>query len=169
FLVFCPIITGSRLNSVDSRNFANYLQYLNIETTPMNTQLQELSEQEVIRREKLDKLRQAGIDPYPAPAFRVSHHSTEIKNRYQEEEKEQWQDVSVAGRIVSINDKGKVFFIKIQDSKGVFQLYIKRDELYPGEDKSEWDILVKHGLDLGDFVGASGYIFTTRTGEISLH
>ncbi|MBX9449860.1 MAG: lysine--tRNA ligase [Taibaiella sp.] len=135
----------------------------------MSTQLQELSEQEIIRREKLDKLRQAGIDPYPAPAFKISHYSTEIKSRYQEEEKEQWQGVSVAGRIVSINDKGKVFFIKIQDSKGIFQLYVKRDELYPGEDKAEWDILVKHGLDLGDFIGASGYVFTTKTGEVSLH
>lgn len=135
----------------------------------MSTQLQELSEQEVIRREKLDKLRQAGIDPYPAPAFKVSHHSTAIKSKYQEEEKEQWQGVSVAGRIVSINDKGKVFFIKIQDSKGIFQLYVKRDDLYPGEDKSGWDVLVKHGLDLGDFIGASGYVFTTRTGEVSLH
>lgn len=135
----------------------------------MSTHHQELSEQEIIRREKLDKLRKAGIDPYPAAAFPVSHRSTDIKEQYKEEEKEQWNAVTVAGRIVSMNDKGKVFFIKIQDSKGIFQLYVKRDDLYPGEDKSEWDVLIKQGLDLGDFVGAVGYVFTTKTGEVSLH
>lgn len=135
----------------------------------MSTQLQELSEQEIIRREKLEKLRAAGIEPYPAPAFPVSHHSTDIKQGFSPENVSAFEAVTVAGRIVSINDKGKVFFIKIQDSKGVFQLYAKRDELYPNEDKSEWEILFKHGLDLGDFVGATGFVFVTKTGEVSLH
>lgn len=135
----------------------------------MTSQTQQLSEQEIIRREKLEKLRAAGIDPYPAAAFPVSHLSTEVKSKYQEEEKDKWTSVKVAGRIVSINDKGKVFFIKIQDSAGIFQLYVKRDELYPGEDKSEWDVLIKNGLDLGDFIGATGYVFTTKTGEVSLY
>lgn len=135
----------------------------------MSTTTHQLSEQEIIRREKLKKLREAGIDPYPAEAFPVTHCSTDIKESYKEEEKDNWTNVSVAGRIMSINDKGKVFFIKILDSKGLFQLYVKRDELYPGEDKNEWDILIKGGLDLGDFIGATGYVFTTKTGEISLH
>jgi len=131
--------------------------------------VQNLSEQEIIRREKLQKLRDAGIDPYPAPLFPVSHYSADIKAAFSEETKDQFAQVCMAGRIMSINDKGKVFFIKIQDKQGIFQLYVKRDELYPGEDKSLWDVLVKHGLDLGDFIGASGYVFITKTGETSLH
>jgi lysyl-tRNA synthetase class 2 len=131
--------------------------------------VQQLSEQEQIRREKLQKLKEAGINPYPPELFPVSHYSADIKKSFTEETKEQFAQVHVAGRIMSINDKGKVFFIKIQDNQGIFQLYVKRDELYPGEDKSLWDVLVKHGLDLGDFIGATGYVFITKTGETSLH
>ena len=128
-----------------------------------------LSEQELIRREKLVKLQEAGIDPYPAALYPVSHFSTDIKENYTEETKEQFASVCVAGRIMSINDKGKVYFIKIQDSKGIIQLYVKRDDLCPGEDKSFWDNLVKHGLDLGDIIGVTGYAFITKTGETSVH
>ncbi len=128
-----------------------------------------LSEQEIIRREKLSRLQEAGIDPYPAALYPVSHYSADIKSSFTEATKEQFEHVCVAGRIVSINDKGKVFFIKIQDAKGIFQLYVKRDELCPGEDKSYWDVLVKHGLDLGDIIGAAGFVFITKTGETSLH
>lgn len=128
-----------------------------------------LSEQELIRREKLVKLQEAGVDPYPAPLYPVSHFSTDIKEGYTEETKEQFTAVCVAGRIMSINDKGKVFFIKIQDSKGIIQLYVKRDDLCAGEDKSFWDIVIKHGLDLGDIIGATGYAFITKTGETSIH
>ena len=128
-----------------------------------------LSEQELIRREKLGKLQESGINPFPAPLYPVSHFSTDIKEGFTEETKEQFGNICVAGRIMSINDKGKVFFIKIQDSKGIFQLYVKRDELCPDEDKSFWDNLVKHGLDLGDIIGATGYVFITKTGETSLH
>ena len=128
-----------------------------------------LSEQELIRREKLVKLQVAGIDAYPAPLYPVSHFSTDIKENYTEETKEQFAAVCVAGRIMSINDKGKVFFIKIQDSKGIIQLYVKRDDLCPEEDKSFWDNVVKHGLDLGDIIGVTGYAFITKTGETSIH
>jgi lysyl-tRNA synthetase class 2 len=128
-----------------------------------------LSEQELIRREKLVKLQEAGIDPYPAPLYPVTHFSTDIKDDYTEETKEQFAAVCVAGRIMSINDKGKVFFIKIQDSKGIIQLYVKRDDLCPDEDKSFWDNVVKHGLDLGDIIGVTGYAFVTKTGETSIH
>ena len=128
-----------------------------------------LSEQELIRREKLAKLREAGIDPYPAPLYPVSHFSTDIKDQYTEETKDQFASVCLAGRIMSINDKGKVFFIKIQDSKGIIQLYVRRDDICVAEDYTLWDVLVKHGLDLGDFIGVTGYAFVTKTGETSVH
>ncbi|MCH5599969.1 OB-fold nucleic acid binding domain-containing protein [Niabella ginsengisoli] len=131
--------------------------------------VQHLSEQEQIRREKLQKIKDTGVDPYPAAAYPVSHYSAAIKNSFSEENKDDFASVSVAGRIMSINDKGKVFFIKIQDKQGIFQLYVKRDELCPDEDKSFWDNVVKNGLDLGDFIGATGYVFITKTGETSLH
>jgi lysyl-tRNA synthetase class 2 len=130
---------------------------------------QHLSEQEIIRREKLNKLQEAGIDPFPAPLYPVSHYSKDIKDHYTEENKETFASVCVAGRVMSINDKGKVFFIKVQDSRGIIQLYVKRDEICPGEDKSFWDVFVKHGLDLGDIIGATGFVFITKTGETSIH
>ncbi len=141
-----------------------------------------LSEQELVRREKLAKLQAAGIDAYPAALYPVSHYSTPVKEAYNAEVKrleeagiaienplEGFANVCLAGRIMSINDKGKVFFIKIQDSKGIIQLYVKRDDICPEEDKSLWDNVIKHGLDLGDFIGVTGYVFITKTGETSLH
>jgi len=130
---------------------------------------QHLSEQEIIRRDKLKELEAAGIDAYPAPLFPVSHYSKDIKDAFSEETKDAYANVCLAGRIMSINDKGKVFFIKIQDSKGIIQLYVKRDEICPTEDKTLFDAVVKRGLDLGDIIGATGYIFITKTGETSLH
>ncbi|MDE1190858.1 MAG: lysine--tRNA ligase [Arachidicoccus sp.] len=129
---------------------------------------QQLSEQEIIRREKLKALEAAGIDAYPAALYPVTHFSTGIKQSFTEENKDDFANVCVAGRVMSINDKGKVFFIKIQDSKGIIQLYVKRDELCPEEDKSFWTNVVKT-LDLGDFIGVTGFIFITKTGEISIH
>jgi lysyl-tRNA synthetase class 2 len=128
-----------------------------------------LSEQEIIRREKLSQLQEAGIDPYPAATYPVNAYSIDIKEGFSEETKDQFTHVCVAGRIMSINDKGKVLFIKIQDSKGILQTYVRRDDLYPGEDKAEWDLLVKRGLDLGDFIGIKGFVFTTKTGETTIH
>jgi len=128
-----------------------------------------LSEQEIIRREKLQALAAAGIDPYPAPLYPVTHLSQDIKAGFTEETKDQYAAVCVAGRIMSVNDKGKVLFVKIQDDQGIFQLYVKRDEICPDEDKTFWDVITKNGLDLGDIIGASGYVFTTKTGETSLH
>jgi lysyl-tRNA synthetase class 2 len=129
---------------------------------------QHLSEQELIRREKLQKLTEQGIDAFPAPLYPVSHYSIDIKEQFTEETKEQFAQVCLAGRVMSINDKGKVFFIKIQDTKGIFQLYVKRDEICPEEDKSLWEHVLKP-LDLGDIIGATGYVFITKTGETSLH
>ena len=130
---------------------------------------QHLSEQEVIRREKLAHLEAAGINPYPAPLYPVSHYSDDIKANFSEETKEQYSSVCVAGRIMSVNDKGKVLFVKIQDDKGLIQLYIKRDEICPDEDKSYWDAITKNGMDLGDIIGVTGYVFITKTGETSVH
>lgn len=129
----------------------------------------QLSEQEIIRREKLNKIQASGINPYPAPLYPVNAYSTDIKNNFSEEKKDDFLNVCVAGRIMSINDKGKVFFIKIQDSKGIIQLYVKRDEICPEEDKSFWDNVIKHGLDLGDIIGCTGFVFITKTGETSIH
>lgn len=128
-----------------------------------------LSEQELVRREKLAKLQEAGIVPFPAPSYPVSHYSIDIKEQFKEESKEAFANVCVAGRVMSINDKGKVFFIKIQDSKGIIQLYVKRDDICAEEDKSFWDTVVKHGLDLGDIIGVTGFVFITKTGETSIH
>ncbi len=128
-----------------------------------------LSEQEIIRRDKLSKIKEAGINPFPAALYSVNSFSTDIKENFTEENKEDFSNVCVAGRIMSINDKGKVFFIKIQDSKGIIQLYVKRDEICPEEDKSFWDIVIKHGLDLGDIIGCTGFVFITKTGETSIH
>ncbi|HEX5153908.1 MAG TPA: lysine--tRNA ligase [Parafilimonas sp.] len=128
-----------------------------------------LSEQEIIRRNKLQKLQELGINPYPAPLYPVTHYSTDIKNLFAEETKEQFSEVCVAGRIMSINDRGKVFFIKIQDSKGIIQLYVKKDDVCPGEDKTLFDEVIKRLVDLGDIIGVTGFVFTTKTGEISIH
>lgn len=126
-----------------------------------------LSEQEIIRREKLAHLQSIGIDPYPAALYPVSHYSEDAKAEYAEKNQEAF-DVVVAGRIMSINDKGKVFFVKIQDAKGIIQCYIKRDDICPEEDKTLFDEVVKKS-DLGDIIGVKGYMFTTKTGEVSIH
>lgn len=128
-----------------------------------------LSEQELIRREKLRQLRELNIEPYPAALFPVSHYSSDIKQNFSEAEKEKFSQVTVAGRIMSLNDKGKVFFIRIQDSKGYIQLYVKRDDICPSEDKTLFNQVLKHLIDLGDIVGAHGFVFITKTGEISVH
>lgn len=127
------------------------------------------SEQELVRREKLQKIITAGYNPFPAPLYPVNAYSIDIKEQYTEATQEQYNDVCVAGRIMSINDKGKVFFIKIQDTKGILQLYVKRDEICPEENKEFWDVVVKGGLDLGDIIGCTGFVFVTKTGEISVH
>jgi lysyl-tRNA synthetase class 2 len=128
-----------------------------------------LSEQEIIRRQKLDEIRKLGIDPYPAPSFPITHHSEDIKAGFSEETKDKFTGVSLAGRIMTLNDKGKVLFIKIQDSKGVIQLYVRRDDVCPGEDKSFFDQVIKHLIDLGDIIGVTGFVFITKTGETTVH
>ena len=128
-----------------------------------------LNEQEVVRREKLKELLEMGVNPYPAPLFPVSHYAKDIKEQYTEENKEQFKTVSLAGRIMSVRDMGKANFAVLQDSTGRIQLYIKRDEICPGEDKSLYDAVWKKLLDIGDIIGVKGYAFITKTGETSVH
>lgn len=128
-----------------------------------------LSEQEVQRRNKLDELRKLGIDPYPAATFNVSHYSTDILSGFSEEKKDLFAEVAVAGRVMSLNDKGKVVFVKLQDAKGIIQLYLRRDDISADDDKSLFDQVIKHLLDLGDFIGVKGFAFITRTGETTVH
>ena len=130
---------------------------------------QHLSEQEIIRRDKLKELQSLGIDAYPAALYPVTHYSADIKANFNEETKDHFAGVCVAGRIMSLNDKGKVFFIKIQDSKGIIQLYVRKDDICPGEDKTVFDKVIKHLVDLGDIIGVTGFVFITKTGETSVH
>ena len=126
--------------------------------------LQELSEQEVFRRESLNKLRGMGIEPFPAQLFPVDILSQEIKDHYAE-----GKEVCLAGRIMSKRIMGKASFAELQDSSGRIQLYFNRDEICPGEDKSIYNDVFKKLLDLGDFIGVHGTVFKTQVGEISVH
>jgi lysyl-tRNA synthetase class 2 len=127
-----------------------------------------LSEQEIIRREKLAQLRQLGIEPYPAPLYPVNTDAHTILTSF-DQKPEGFTAVCVAGRIMSINDMGKAAFAKLQDASGRIQVYLRRDDLCPGEDKTLYDTVVKKLLDLGDIIGVKGHVFKTKTGEISIH
>ncbi len=131
--------------------------------------IQQLSEQEQLRREKLAELIMMGIEPYPAPLFPVNSNSIYIKQNYSEERKEEFADVCLAGRLMSVRDMGKANFAVIQDAHGKIQLYIRRDDICPGEDKSLYDIVWKKLIDLSDIIGIRGYAFITKTGETSVH
>lgn len=123
----------------------------------------ELSDQEIQRREKLTKLRDLGINPYPAALYPVTDYSTAIKQDFQE-----GKEVCIAGRMMSQRDMGKASFAEIQDSKGRIQVYVNRDEICPGEDKTQYNTVFKKLLDLGDFVGIRGTVFKTKVGETSI-
>jgi lysyl-tRNA synthetase class 2 len=132
--------------------------------------LSHLSEQEIIRRQKLQELKKLGIDPYPASLYPVNTTSAYIKENYKgEENKNDFTDVCVAGRIMSIRDMGKASFAVLQDSDGKIQLYIKKDDVCPGDDKTLYDVVWKKLIDIGDILGVKGYVFTTKTGETSIH
>jgi len=124
----------------------------------------ELSEQEIQRRETLTKLRELGINPYPAELYPVSDFSKEIKSNFNE-----GKQVCLAGRMMSQRIMGKASFAELQDSTGRIQVYINRDELCPGDDKTLYNEVFKRYLDLGDFIGVKGYLFKTQVGEISVH
>ena len=119
-----------------------------------------LSEQEIIRREKLTKLKELGINPYPAPLYPVNTSSKDILTHYEE-----GKEVIVAGRLMSLRVQGKASFATLQDSEGSVQLYFNRDEMCPDEDKTLYNEVFKKLLDLGDFIGVEGYLFITKMGE----
>ena len=128
----------------------------------------ELSEQEIVRRNSLNRLREMGIDAYPAEEFVVDAWSEEAKANFSDDEAEPRQ-VRMAGRVMSRRIMGKASFMELQDSKGRIQVYVNRDELCPDEDKTLYNEVFKKLLDIGDFVGVTGFVFRTQTGEISIH
>ncbi len=131
-----------------------------------------LSEQEIIRREKLTELIQMGINPYPAELFEINCSSTFIQNEYEKAEEkfgQGKQEVSFAGRLMSFRDMGKAAFGVLQDSTGKIQIYIKRDEVCAGDDKTLYDVIWKKLTDIGDIIGVKGYVFKTKMGEPSIH
>ena len=128
----------------------------------------ELSEQEIVRRNSLNSLRELGINPYPAEEFVVDAYSDDIREQFSDDAPEP-RSVRIAGRIMSRRIMGKASFMELQDSHGRVQVYISRDDLCPGEDKDLYNVVFKKLLDMGDFVGITGYVFRTQTGEISVH
>ncbi len=138
---------------------------------------QHLSEQEIVRRESLQKIREMGIDPYPAALFDVTAMSADIKAQYEEEiledgtkNRKNFQDITIAGRIMAQREAGKAMFMNIQDATGQIQLYMRGEEVNTAAGRDDFfALLVKKYLDIGDFVGIKGFAFKTKTGEISVH
>ena len=128
----------------------------------------ELSEQEIVRRESLQKLLELGINPYPSELFDVNVSATEIKKNYNSD-KLGYKNIQIAGRLMSRRVMGKASFAELQDGTGRIQLYFNRDEICPEEDKRMYNTVFKKLLDIGDFIGVKGYVFTTKVGEISIH
>lgn len=128
----------------------------------------ELSEQELVRRGSLEQMRAMGIDPYPAAEYKVTGYTDEIRKNF-DDNQEPKREVAIAGRIMSRRIMGKASFMELQDSCGRIQVYVNRDEICPEENKDLYNVVFKKLLDIGDFVGVSGYVFRTQTGEISVH
>ena len=128
----------------------------------------ELSEQEILRRQAAEQMRSLGVNPYPAPLYEVNAKTTEILEKFPQDNS-LFQEVSIAGRIMSRRIMGAASFSVIQDSVGKIQLYIKRDEICPGEDKTMYNTIFKKLLDIGDIIGVKGYVFVTQMGETSIH
>ena len=128
----------------------------------------ELSEQEIIRRQSLQELRNMGIDPYPAAEFPTNAFSTDIRAEFKDDDEEK-REVVIAGRMMSRRVMGKASFAELQDSKGRIQVYVTRDDICPDENKDLYNVVFKRLLDIGDFIGVKGFVFRTQTGEISVH
>lgn len=128
----------------------------------------QLSEQEIIRRKGKEELERLGIDPFPAELFPVNVSAKDIHENYQRR-KTDYKDVSIAGRIMGRRIMGSAAFAELQDESGRIQLYFRRDDLCPGEDKTLYNTVFKKLLDIGDIIGVTGFVFTTQTGEISIH
>jgi len=128
----------------------------------------QLSEQEIIRRQGKEELEKLGINPYPAELFEVNVSAKDINENY-ERKKTDYKDISIAGRIMSRRIMGSASFAELQDESGRIQIYVRRDDICPGEDKTLYNTVFKKLIDIGDVVGVKGYVFTTQTGEISIH
>ncbi len=129
-----------------------------------------LSEHEIQRRQALEELVSMGIDPYPAESFAVNNTSANILTNYSNNtDAAEWKEVSIAGRLTGKRIMGSASFAVLQDAVGKIQLYVSRDELCPGDDKTLYNTVFKKLLDLGDFIGVTGYVFITKTGETSIH
>ena len=124
----------------------------------------ELSEQELVRRENLEKIKSLGIDPYPSSLFSINTSSSILKKTYKDGDE---KEITIAGRIMTKRIMGKASFVELQDSEGKIQIYINRD-LICDEDKTDYNVLFKKLLDIGDFLGVSGVSFKTKVGEISI-
>lgn len=127
----------------------------------------ELSEQEIVRRQSLQTLRDMGIDPYPAAEFPTNAFSTDIRSEFKDEDEP--RQVMIAGRLMGRRVMGKASFTEIQDSKGRIQVYVSRDEICHGDNKDLYNVVFKKLMDIGDFIGVKGFVFRTQTGEISVH
>ena len=127
-----------------------------------------LSEQEVLRRQSLEEIKKLGINPYPAEEFKINVTAADILENYQRD-KLNYKNIQIAGRIMSRRIMGSASFAEIQDSTGRIQIYLKRDDICPGEDKTLYNTVFKKLLDIGDIVGVSGYVFTTQTGTLSIY
>lgn len=128
----------------------------------------QLTEQEIVRRQNLQAIRDLGIDPYPAEQFEVNASAADIKARF-EDGAPGFEGLRLAGRVMMVRDMGKACFAELQDSSGRIQIYVRRDDICPGEDKRLFDELFKKLLDIGDFIGIEGFVFRTRTGEVTVH
>ncbi|MBX2985889.1 MAG: lysine--tRNA ligase [Bacteroidia bacterium] len=128
----------------------------------------DLNEHQLLRRQALEEIKKAGIDPYPAAEYVINTSAQDILTNYQNE-KSAFKNISIAGRLMTRRIMGKASFAVLQDSTGKIQLYFNRDEICPGEDKMLYNDLFKKWLDIGDIIGVKGYVFTTQTGEISIH
>jgi len=128
-----------------------------------------LSEQEQIRRNSLNELYKLGINPYPQAAFEVNVNTAQIAEEFDDNNLEKFENVSIGGRIMSRRIMGAASFCELQDAHGRVQLYIKRDEICPGEDKTLYNTVFKRLLDIGDFIGVKGFVFRTQAGEVSIH
>ncbi len=129
----------------------------------------ELNEQEQLRRNKLAEITKMGIDAYPAELVEINAAAKNILENFTAEKADEYKNITIAGRVMSVRDMGKACFVSLQDSTGRVQVYIRRDDICPGDDKSIFDLLFKKHTDIGDIIGITGYVFITKVGEISIH
>ena len=129
-----------------------------------------LNEQQLLRRQSLEQLRAMGIDPYPAALYPVNCMAADIRSNYADSaDDDKWKQVVLAGRLMTRRIMGKAAFADLQDSSGRMQIYVNRDEICPDENKDGYNTVFKKLLDIGDIIGVKGHVFTTQTGELSVH